>query len=343
MSKANLAKHAQYVVSSWYNRFHPERAGGVPDALDWLDWRLVLTDVLQRDNIRTRRQHLCTLCAVLGEMGLTEEKAEVYEKFKDVDAAVRKLEENQQAPKDWIPLKEIVRVRDSLATPPLGRLSPNQARKRHFQWLALCLYTKMPPLRCEWGTMQIMAYTPGDKTRNFLVYGPSGGFTVLLNVDKVSGHYGAITLKVPDDLAADIRASLQLYPREYVATNSANRPYTGATWSTFVNDIVPGKRVGIRILRSAYITDFYERHKSIKARKELALQMRHTRDRAETSYYKPAQTTPEQDAAARKARGTALQAVRRLNGGLVAKPGARVITEHALYQDQTGRWHSRKA
>lgn len=334
MSMQNLNDHNRRVVSSWWNRWHPADAGNVPESLDWLQWQQQLQDILGRENVRTKRMHLGVLLAVLQELDQPDAKDTVYAKWQEMDKATRRLEESQQAPDNWMALKDIIAYRDQLAE-PADRLPPFQIRKRHFQWLTLCLYTMMPPIRSEWCDMRIVSYQPPDKTRNYLYRDIDGSFTALINKDKVSSHYGSAQLPLPPELTAVIKSSLELYPREHVFTNSKNLPIAAATYSTFINDIIPGKRVGIQVLRSAYITDFYNKHKSIMARKGLAVRMRHDRSRAELSYFKPEpQEETEEDKAHRKAmRRKGVQMARRLNTDAISCINPSKVLEYNLVKD----------
>lgn len=184
--------------------------------------------------------------------------------------------------------------------------------KLNIQHLMLCLYTMHPPLRGEWLDMLIW-YGSGDPPssvgkklvkENYL-YGGCKKWRVLLNNDKqislkykTSGEYkySELELDLPlfkkiscsnESLCDVIDKSLKYYPREYVL--SSITVSTSPLSDGFRRQMlyIFGKKVGIDILRQAYVN--YVAHKldlSYNDRLLIANNMRHNLVTSDKHYKK---------------------------------------------------------
>lgn len=79
-----------------------------------------------------------------------------------------------------------------------------------------------------------------------------------------------------------------LYPRNFLFSLQHNpeKAMGNQCFDKLLASIWPDKKVTVNVLRSAYVTAYYDRHPDIRARDSLAARMRHSRHTAEMSYYK---------------------------------------------------------
>ena len=114
----------------------------------------------------------------------------------------------------------------------------------------------------------------------------------MVNVDKVSGtrafsDYGDAYIEVADPaLIKLIYDSHKKYPRRYLIEETKNQKVNDSTILKWLRDITDIKGLTVDMLRSSYITDYYEKNKTFKARKELAGKMRHSVMTASRNYLK---------------------------------------------------------
>jgi hypothetical protein len=191
---------------------------------------------------------------------------------------------------NFVSQKELIAMRDSLRE--LVKKDPHDY-KLHQQYLILCLYTMIPPLRADYDTMLIQKGSkPPEDSNNYLWFNSrQRRWTVILNDDKVSRTYGRGELEIESkELNKIITESIKLYPRKYVLTllTDPNKPMRYANFRSTLNELFErsGRLVGIDILRSSYITEAYSKNISVNQKKDLAKQMRHSVGVAETTYRK---------------------------------------------------------
>ena len=161
--------------------------------------------------------------------------------------------------------------------------------KTNFQHLLLALYTMQPPIRREYSDMRIVTRVLHAAAGNYLLRSEPAAYTVVLNRDKVSRHAGPASFKLSRALGNIIEQSLQRHPRAYLLSllHTPDKPLGGQCFDRLLAGIWPERKVTVNVLRSAYVTAFYDQHPDIPARAGLATLMRHSRSTAELSYYKP--------------------------------------------------------
>lgn len=158
-----------------------------------------------------------------------------------------------------------------------------------FNWVALACYVLQPPLRGEWGNMYLFDRSLNDRN----TYNWQTGVLSIVK-DKVSERSGRALIKVSQELQDVISFSLFLYPkRKYVIPSnniSGDKPHSYFPMflrlikHPYTGDIM---NQGIQLLRSSYITWFYDRPGvTIADKKQLATMMRHTWQTAELCYKK---------------------------------------------------------
>ena len=140
--------------------------------------------------------------------------------------------------------------------------------------LLVSLYSLIPPLRLEPMTLKFTDKT--QKEKDWIVIRPD---EVLMDLNEVKKKHPAILFRLTNDapvLAAILRESFELYPREYVFTHykkypDVSRQASTATLSERLNSIFSytGKRVGVNALRSSYVS--YVNSEAIRNGKQLTV------------------------------------------------------------------------
>jgi len=162
------------------------------------------------------------------------------------------------------------------------------SNKENIQHLILSLYTLQPPIRMNYLDVKIYDDNDkGDDNENYIVRNKNK-FVFYLNDDKVIKSHGPIILPFSGGLNSIIKKSLKDYPRDYLLSvpTDPSKGITKITFERLLNEVFEPKNVGIDIIRSAYIIDFYSKKKSVKQKEELAKLMRHSKSTAELNYVK---------------------------------------------------------
>ena len=241
-------------------------------------------------NVNTRKLHHQALAAVMRCL----ERPMLARKYASIVGDLKKRSMQAEScqtltaseRQKWIPLCEIKRKVEALAQHV--RSHPLDIRA-NFQHLLLALYTMQPPIRREYSDMRIVKKALQASEGNYLLCSAPGAYTVVLNRDKVSKQAGPARFKLSRALGTVIEQSLQHYPRAYLLSliRTPSKPLGGQRFDKLLADIWPERKVTVNVLRSAYVTAFYEQHPNISAKDGLAALMRHSRSTAETFYYKP--------------------------------------------------------
>ena len=163
--------------------------------------------------------------------------------------------------------------------------------------LLVSLYSLIPPLRLEPMTLKFTDKT--QKEKDWIVIRPD---EVLMDLNEIKKKHSAILFRLTNDapvLAAILRQSYELYPREYVFTHykkypDVSRQASPVTLCERLNSIFSytGKRVGVNALRSSYVS--YANSEAIRNGKQLtvnqkekiAYKMRTSRTYMDQSYLK---------------------------------------------------------
>ena len=181
----------------------------------------------------------------------------------------------------------------------LNKINPNEIKTRveHMKYLLLSLLVKQPPVRTSYySSAQIVKNQSAIKNdQNYIWLRRSGAknkVDYVINVDKVSGarafsDYGDAFIEVSDpELIQLIYDSHKKYPRKYLIEETKNKSVSDPTILKWLRDITGVKQLTVDMMRSSYITDFYEKNKTFGKRKELAGKMRHSVMTAARNYLK---------------------------------------------------------
>lgn len=191
------------------------------------------------------------------------------------------FDEHEQ--QNWVSQDTIVKTRDGYKN--------YQNIKDMFAYLILSLYTYQPPIRSDYANMQLfkgsVEKVPEDK-QNYFVR-DKGGYTIIINQDKVSGRKKGTEIQLTEDLTDIIDNSLKFYPRTYLLSQQRdpNKPLNYRALINILYQVFYPKRPGIDVLRSSYITNFYASNPNLKAREAVANLMRHSVNTQDREYYKP--------------------------------------------------------
>jgi hypothetical protein len=173
-----------------------------------------------------------------------------------------------------------------------------KTRVEHMKYLLLSLMVKQPPVRAShYSSAQIVIRDSAVKEDENYIYlrrsGTKDKVDYVVNVDKVSGarafqDFGDAFIEVTDARLINlIYDSHKKYARKYLIETIKNMKVAYATILKWLQDITDVKGLTVDRLRSSYITDFYEKNKTFKSRKELAGKMRHSVMTAARTYRMP--------------------------------------------------------
>ena len=239
-------------------------------------------------NLNTLKSHISVLASMLKLLGTHPlyQKKYSYEST-DLAKEVQNISEHQElAPnRNFVSLDEIEARRDELLELFRNNKSNN---KLNLQSLMLSLYTYQPPIRQNYKDMLIVDKIPDNNNNNFILK-KGNKYYVVIQDDKVVNTYGPANFELNDKLNNIIDESLQAYPRKYILSlmSDPNKPLGKQNFERLLNECMPNKKLSVDLLRSAYITHYYNKPNFTLAQKnDLAKKMRHSVNIAMLSYQK---------------------------------------------------------
>ena len=172
----------------------------------------------------------------------------------------------------YVPLAEVIAKRDALD-------------KGSMEYLLLSMYTKIPPVRADYGNVRILAKEPATeeerKQGNYLIVAPKK-MTLRLNEFKSKGRrFPQYEKELPADLDGDIRNSLKKWPRTHLfMSKKTMKPYArDNTYVVFVlrmTERVFGKPIGVSMLRRIYVNGQDYNKMTTEEKKQLSDDMLHS-------------------------------------------------------------------
>jgi len=166
----------------------------------------------------------------------------------------------------------------------------------HYRYLLLNILIKQPPLRTSFYTSAkiIRSKDDNDKKNNFILINRRGKVKVqfIVNIDKAT-NYKMYNMNsnlskidiVDNDLAILINDSFVKYPRNYLF-EIKEKPISQNTLLNWLRKITNLSGVNIDIMRSSFITWFYEHNLTFGVRDKLSRMMRHSQGTAQKNYNK---------------------------------------------------------
>ena len=179
----------------------------------------------------------------------------------------------------------------------------NENIREHYKHLLLMMLIKQPPLRTSFYSSAkfLRLYTNNDKTTNYIYITKKGKLKIyyIVNHDKASNYkiynmnknLSKIKLE-NNELVEFIYNSFTKYPRNYLFEIN-QKPITEVTLLKYLRDITNTPLINFDMIRSAYVTNFYEDNKTFDTREKLALEMRHSVNTASKNYLKVSNEKPK--------------------------------------------------
>ena len=172
----------------------------------------------------------------------------------------------------------------------------SQTLTGHYKYLLLSMLVYQPPLRTSFYSTAKFLRSKADnnKSDNYIWINRRGMLKInyIVNRDKATNYKlynmnkNLSSIPVEDkNLVNLINDSFEKYPRTYLFEMN-NKAVSSSTLLNWLKDIcnVPG--MNFDIMRSSYITWYYETHQTMKDKTKLAHQMRHSVDTASRNYLK---------------------------------------------------------
>ena len=207
-------------------------------------------------------------------------------------------EKSDKQKKNWIEHSEVLQLLRKLKkdTKPLLEKADltNKDKDQIQQYLVLYLYSgkAFPVLRNDFGDMKVVKENETmDKDKNYFIIKKRGNPLFRLNEYKTAKFQGEKDIIIKDmELRRLIHAWLKINTTGYLLINTSNdSPMKANGISKYLNKIFMkhlNKKISTSLLRSIYITNKYNGNMSNKDKKELAMDMGHTKSTAETIYNK---------------------------------------------------------
>lgn len=165
----------------------------------------------------------------------------------------------------YVPLKEIIRVRETLPISP--------------QKLLLSFYTMIPPARNDYHKLRIFNEIPISLVSgNYVVLGNDN--KLFLQEFKTSHKYNTIKIDLPSSLVSLLKKTLDKQPRDYVFVAKSGIPYENEkafdAWANYnLKKILKNEKITLTMLRHIYITDMCSSGINYKQRAKMSREMGH--------------------------------------------------------------------
>lgn len=169
-----------------------------------------------------------------------------------------------------------------------------KTKEKHYEYLILALLVLQPPVRTSFYTSCKITKTLNDldDDQNYIFIKPDQAFFII-NKDKVSNtkkYSSKGELRYIDienkKLIKILNDSIKDFPRNYLFESNLKTGIKDETFLKYLRNITFIKHLNVDMMRSIYITHFYNKNKTYKARDDLALKMRHSTITASKNYYK---------------------------------------------------------
>lgn len=182
------------------------------------------------------------------------------------------LTEKQQ--QNFVKWPELVAVQERLA-----HMAKTASQWKQF--LVVSLYTLNPPVRADYGEMEV--HTRRDKTRtgNELIWNSEPVF--VFRKYKTAKTYGVVELPIEAPLVEVIRQWFDVLGGvpKYLLGETASSPNTFAVFVADTFKRYTGKDIGVSLLRHSFITHIYPSLRSRERKDAMARRMLHSTDRQE--------------------------------------------------------------
>lgn len=185
----------------------------------------------------------------------------------------QQLSEKQQT--NFVPFADLLAVQERLAS------KKDKTDAEFKDYLIASLYTLQPPVRADYGQVQLFKKRSLSRTGNELIWGQKKDPYFVFRVYKTAKTYGTVEIRVAPALVKVIT--------EWFA-HLGNTPKYLLGRAVEPADLLPlithafrstKRDIGVNLLRHAYITEFMKTPRTIAEREELAMKMLHDKDTQE--------------------------------------------------------------
>jgi hypothetical protein len=196
------------------------------------------------------------------------------EAFQKVDTAIEerynKNEPTQKQRDGYVPYPDFIKMRDKLDKGTIERL-------------LLAMYTYIRPLRADYNKVRLYKSVPAGKHEPNYISMTKAGCHMHLEEYKTAKTYGAYELDLPAALCAEIHASLDKWPRQYLFTMKNDVPFHKPnSFTKWANRILQSqfepKTPTLTMLRHSYINTLDFNKLTVAERMEEAKLMAHNKD-----------------------------------------------------------------
>lgn len=179
------------------------------------------------------------------------------------------LSEKQQA--NFVKWADLLAVQKTLAT---SHTTPAQWK----QYLIASLYTLTPPVRADYGSMEVHTRRDKSRTENELIWNSKPVF--VFRKYKTAKTYGVVELPIPKALQTVLLEWFEYLGGvpKYLLGETAVSSNTFAVSVAETFRKYTGKEVGVSLIRHSFITYSFPSLKTIKQKQSLAMKMLHSRD-----------------------------------------------------------------
>jgi hypothetical protein len=277
----NLSEQNQKRADVWINHFKV-----TSDFTPWIkkNHSKVFKYIEEKyENLNTKSAHLSTLAVIVKQLFTDRNRS--YKKYTK-QAKDYKIEHKTQVSTNQLSGSRLIhQVEFKTIQQKRDQLKYKVKYIEHMRYLILCLYTYQPPIRSEWADMRIFYNSSRSKKINYLNI-KKDKILLHINKDKVATSHDPSILELSPVLTSIIKTSLQLYPRSYVLTNKNTKaPMKYQSLRQNLHAIFD-KMVGIDIIRSAYVTNFYKSNPNYNEKIQLAKDMRSSVELQQSTYLK---------------------------------------------------------
>jgi len=175
---------------------------------------------------------------------------------------------------NFVPYEKLLEVQKRLAD------KENKSDKEWRNYLVASLYTLQPPVRADYGEVKVYKKR-GAREGNELIYGQKGAAYFVFRNYKTSKTYGTVEVRVSADLHRVLDqwfAHLGKTPKYLFGRSIDSNDLLLEIQSAFHTT---QKKIGINLLRHAYIKHHYPGLTTIKQKEDLAAMMLHSKEKQE--------------------------------------------------------------
>jgi hypothetical protein len=201
-----------------------------------------------------------------------EELNRLYKLQNDTDGK-QHLSEKQVS--NYVSYADLLGVQERLG----AKLEKSDADWRDY--LIASLYTLQPPVRADYGSVQVVGKRLASREGNQLVWGQKGGAYFIWKEYKTKGDYGVVEVRVSDALHAVINnwfEHLGKRPKYLLGRSIDSNALLGDIQHAFRST---RKNIGVNLLRHAYIKHHFAGLTTIEQKDALARKMLHSRQKQE--------------------------------------------------------------